>query len=100
MGVGGALDVFAGQVKRAPGFIQDIGLEWLYRMICEPKRFRQIPELLEFRRLAKKEKKQGISKDKWRQRMQSKEITVVGLGYIGLPTAVVMAEAGTSCQGI
>ena len=26
--------------------------------------------------------------------MQSKEITVVGLGYIGLPTAVVMAGAG------
>ena len=25
-GVGGALDVFAGQVKRAPGFIQNIGL--------------------------------------------------------------------------
>lgn len=62
MGVGGALDVFAGQVKRAPGFIQNIGLEWLYRMICEPKRFKQIPELLEFRRLAKKEKKQGFQK--------------------------------------
>lgn len=61
-GVGGALDVFAGQVKRAPGFIQNIGLEWLYRMICEPKRFKQIPELLEFRRLAKKGKKQGFQK--------------------------------------
>lgn len=62
MGVGGALDVFAGQVKRAPGFIQNIGLEWLYRMLCEPKRFKQIPELLEFRRLVKKEKKQEFLK--------------------------------------
>lgn len=62
MGVGGALDVFAGQVKRAPAFLQNIGLEWLYRMLCEPKRFKQIPELLEFRRLVKKEKKQVFLK--------------------------------------
>lgn len=62
MGVGGTFDVFAGQVRRAPGFLQNIGFEWLYRMICEPKRFRQIPELLEFRRLAKKEKKQQFQK--------------------------------------
>lgn len=31
--------------------------------------------------------------------MQNKEITVVGLGYIGLPTAVVMAEAGHKVKG-
>lgn len=31
--------------------------------------------------------------------MQNKEITVVGLGYIGLPTAVVMAEAGHQVKG-
>lgn len=31
--------------------------------------------------------------------MQSKEITVVGLGYIGLPTAVVMAGAGHHVKG-
>ena len=62
MGVGGAFDVFGGAVKRAPRFVQNIGLEWLYRMVCEPKRFKQIPELLEFRRLVKKEKKQMFQK--------------------------------------
>mgnify|MGYP005785242407 CR=1 FL=1 len=62
LGVGGAFDVFSGSVKRAPQFIQNIGLEWLYRMVCEPKRFKQIPELLEFRRLVKKEKKQMFQK--------------------------------------
>ena len=31
--------------------------------------------------------------------MQNKEITVVGLGYIGLPTAVVMAGAGHHVKG-
>ena len=56
MGGGGAFDVLGGKVKRAPGFIQNMGLEWLYRMAWEPKRFQQIPELLEFRRLVKKEK--------------------------------------------
>lgn len=62
MGVGGAFDVFAGQVRRAPAFIQKMGMEWLYRMVCEPKRFHQIPELLEFRRLVKREKKQTVQK--------------------------------------
>lgn len=62
LGVGGAFDVFAGQVRRAPEFLQNIGFEWLYRMVCEPKRFRQIPELLEFRRLVKQEKKQQFQK--------------------------------------
>lgn len=62
LGVGGAFDVFAGKIRRAPGIIQRLGLEWLYRMIREPKRFAQIPELMEFRRLVKQEKKQSFQK--------------------------------------
>tara|TARA_B100000965_G_scaffold312692_1_gene272513 strand:- start:994 stop:1734 length:741 start_codon:yes stop_codon:yes gene_type:complete len=38
MGVGGSFDVITGKIKRAPSFIQSIGLEWLYRLIQEPKR--------------------------------------------------------------
>ena len=38
MGVGGSFDVIAGKVKRAPIWMQDFGLEWLYRVIQEPKR--------------------------------------------------------------
>jgi len=38
MGVGGSFDVIAGKVKRAPFWMQNIGLEWLYRVIQEPKR--------------------------------------------------------------
>jgi len=48
MGVGGSIDVFAGEVKRAPGFFQKLGIEWLYRMISEPKRFNKLPDLLKF----------------------------------------------------
>ena len=38
MGVGGGLDVLAGQVRRAPTAMQNAGLEWLYRIYQEPRR--------------------------------------------------------------
>jgi N-acetylglucosaminyldiphosphoundecaprenol N-acetyl-beta-D-mannosaminyltransferase len=38
MGVGGAFDVLAGTVRRAPAPIQRLGLEWLYRVYQEPGR--------------------------------------------------------------
>ena len=38
MGVGGSFDVIAGKVKRAPNLMQNMGLEWLYRFLQEPKR--------------------------------------------------------------
>jgi N-acetylglucosaminyldiphosphoundecaprenol N-acetyl-beta-D-mannosaminyltransferase len=38
MGVGGTFDVVAGKVKRAPKWMQNWGLEWLYRVIQEPRR--------------------------------------------------------------
>lgn len=48
MGVGGSFDVLSGNIKRAPKFMLKLGLEWLYRLIREPKRiFRQI-KLLKF----------------------------------------------------
>ena len=38
MGVGGSFDVISGEVKRAPLFMQKIGLEWFYRFVQEPGR--------------------------------------------------------------
>lgn len=38
MGVGGSFDIVAGKTKRAPGWMQKTGLEWLYRVIQEPRR--------------------------------------------------------------
>ena len=38
MGVGGSFDVKAGKVKRAPKWMQRVGLEWSYRFLQEPKR--------------------------------------------------------------
>ena len=42
VGVGGSFDVWAGEVKRAPEIYQKLGLEWLYRTVKEPKRFKRI----------------------------------------------------------
>jgi N-acetylglucosaminyldiphosphoundecaprenol N-acetyl-beta-D-mannosaminyltransferase len=41
MGVGGSIDVVAGMTKRAPRVWQRTGMEWLYRLIQEPKRLAQ-----------------------------------------------------------
>ena len=38
MGVGGSFDVISGAIKRAPLFMQKIGLEWFYRFVQEPRR--------------------------------------------------------------
>ena len=38
MGVGGSIDVIAGHVQRAPGWMQRSGLEWFYRVVQEPRR--------------------------------------------------------------
>lgn len=42
IGVGGSLDVWAGTLKRAPEFYRRHGLEWLYRLIQEPSRYKRM----------------------------------------------------------
>lgn len=48
MGIGGSLDVFAGTAQRAPDFWCRMGLEWLYRLGKEPKRFWRMTALPKF----------------------------------------------------
>jgi len=45
MGIGGSLDVWAGTLKRAPEFYRKHGLEWLYRLIQEPSRYKRMAVL-------------------------------------------------------
>ena len=47
-GLGGTIDVFSGQVKRAPLIWQKLKLEWLYRCFEEPKRFRKVKRIPQF----------------------------------------------------
>lgn len=48
MGVGGSFDFIAGKAVRAPHWIQQIGLEWLHRLIREPWRWRRMLSLPRF----------------------------------------------------
>jgi len=38
MGVGGSFDVLAGFIKRAPRWVQSLGLEWFWRLLMEPRK--------------------------------------------------------------
>ncbi|MDF1497494.1 MAG: WecB/TagA/CpsF family glycosyltransferase [Patescibacteria group bacterium] len=42
IGVGGTFDFWSGNTKRAPKWMQTVGLEWLYRLITQPKRWPRI----------------------------------------------------------
>jgi N-acetylglucosaminyldiphosphoundecaprenol N-acetyl-beta-D-mannosaminyltransferase len=41
IGVGGTFDYIAGRSRRAPGWLRRVGLEWLYRLVREPWRWRR-----------------------------------------------------------
>lgn len=41
MGVGRSFDYYSGDLKRAPGWVRKMGLEWLYSLIKEPKRWKR-----------------------------------------------------------
>ncbi|WP_274654239.1 WecB/TagA/CpsF family glycosyltransferase [Paenibacillus humicola] len=48
MGVGGSLDIIAGVLKRAPVLFQKLRLEWLYRLLQQPSRYRRMFALPKF----------------------------------------------------
>ena len=56
-GLGGALDVFAGNARRAPELWQKANLEWAYRLVHEPSRIGRMAKLPLFLVDAKKERK-------------------------------------------
>ena len=48
VGLGGALDVYSGEVKRAPAVFRKIGMEWFYRLITNPRRIKRMIKLPAF----------------------------------------------------
>lgn len=48
MGVGGAFDFISGRAKRAPRWVQRLGLEWLHRLCHQPWRWRRMLALPKF----------------------------------------------------
>lgn len=63
MGVGGAFDYLSGRVKRAPKIIQKLNLEWFWRLICEPSRWRRQLRLVRFVWLVVKERLKFLIKN-------------------------------------
>ncbi len=56
IGVGGAFDFISGRVPRAPRFVRSLGLEWLFRLIIQPWRWRRQLALPKFVILVLKER--------------------------------------------
>jgi N-acetylglucosaminyldiphosphoundecaprenol N-acetyl-beta-D-mannosaminyltransferase len=48
MGVGGAFDFISGEARRAPNWMQRLGLEWLHRLALQPWRWRRMTALPRF----------------------------------------------------
>lgn len=45
LGIGGGIDIFAGEAKRAPDFYINNNLEWFYRLLCQPSRIGRMMKL-------------------------------------------------------
>lgn len=60
IGVGAGFDYLAGYIKRAPGWMQKLSLEWLYRLMQDPKRLwkRYVTTNIKFFRFVCKERRQ------------------------------------------
>jgi N-acetylglucosaminyldiphosphoundecaprenol N-acetyl-beta-D-mannosaminyltransferase len=54
VGVGAAFDMLSGRTREAPAWMQHVGMEWLFRLVTEPRRLwrRYLIGNLEFLRLA------------------------------------------------
>lgn len=48
IGVGGSFDVLSGMIPRAPQWMQSLGLEWLYRVIKDPRRIKRLSFIPKF----------------------------------------------------
>lgn len=62
IGVGGAFDFISGKTPRAPQFLQNVGLEWLYRLIRQPWRWKRQLALISFTLLVLQEALRTSSK--------------------------------------
>jgi N-acetylglucosaminyldiphosphoundecaprenol N-acetyl-beta-D-mannosaminyltransferase len=56
VGVGGTFDFISGKVRRAPIFMRELGLEWLFRLIIQPWRIKRQLKLIKFIGLVLKER--------------------------------------------
>jgi N-acetylglucosaminyldiphosphoundecaprenol N-acetyl-beta-D-mannosaminyltransferase len=75
IGVGGCYDVISGNLKRAPRAFQTMGIEWLWRLLKEPWRFKRMMSLPKFALLVRREarRKRRQTAESVRQNVTKKE---------------------------
>lgn len=85
LGVGGSFDFISGQVKRAPKTWRYLGLEWLFRLIQQPKRYRRIfratfvfmSKVISARFINRRKYRQNVACFLFRYKPQGVEILIV-----------------------
>lgn len=92
VGVGGSLDVISGTKKRAPKLFQKLNLEWLYRILKEPKRLKRfydnnIKFIFKIQKLKKNDNKQDSNKLKKFQGIDS-ILYLFAYLFFAIPTAI------------
>lgn len=63
-GLGGSIDVWAGDIRRAPRAVQRIGAEWLWRTVLQPRRVKNILRIPNFMMYVMKQKAQQTKKSR------------------------------------
>ena len=48
LGLGGSADIYSGEKQRAPRIMRAVGAEWLWRVVCEPKRITRLMKSFSF----------------------------------------------------
>lgn len=68
MGVGGSFDVISGKLQRAPQWVQNLKIEWLFRLLQEPKRLPRMLVLPKFmlKVMRNKEKLTNMDENSWK----------------------------------
>jgi len=75
IGIGGSLDFLSGKHKRAPEWMRKANLEWLYRLVQEPRRFRRIKRAVhEFPKMVYQHKIIKTEQDKEKKEDNQKRI--------------------------
>jgi N-acetylglucosaminyldiphosphoundecaprenol N-acetyl-beta-D-mannosaminyltransferase len=83
IGVGGVLDYIAGRTPRAPRWLRELGLEWLFRLLIQPWRWRRQLALPQFALLALWETPR--QRRAWRSRDAAHGLGAAGAGRAGQP---------------
>ena len=102
-GVGAAFDFHAGRVSQAPRWMQERGLEWIYRIAQEPRRL--LPRYLLLQPALRGRVRAPVpGRAPQRSHLEcsrmSERVAVVGLGRVGLPLALSFADRGLEVIGV